>query len=1051
MAWTLSIFHSEWDVNDPLSPTSVAVNNAMLSGVVTVVAAGNAGPGEGTVGSPGSAALPISVGASDVSQTIPTFTATANEATYTDVKLLAKKFTTKLADYQDQSYPVVYVGLGTSSDFAGKDVEGKIALIERGEITFDEKIKNAKEAGAEATIIYNNEAGQIPFFIGESTAYIPSFRLSKKDGEKLKAGLSEDADFTFGELGNTKSEGDHLADFSSRGPVAQNYDIKPDVVAPGVAIFSTFPSYVNDPEGNNYDLAYSRLQGTSMASPHVAGTAALILQENPDYTPFDVKTALMNTAVDLQEDYSVYEVGAGRINAYDAVHDATSIKVLDQTEMLDGEQSVVIDEETGSLAFGSHYLSEGKGLEDSRKIDFENSSTDEKAYTVDVEFLPAKGDRQDAAENGVEIDVPDSVTLAAEQTKDVEPTITVPKNAAHGTYEGYIHVENQNDADESFQIPFAIRVTDKGIDYVDLDRPAVPNEWTFHSFLVPFIGFVFKLKSPMETIDVIIKDGDTDEPIGLVGTINASNDIPDKEYYVLRAFMGSVYKFTDDPEQPISEELVDLPEGDYKLEIIGNAADGETYTKEKVVAVDNTPAEMSFNDMKPGIHEIDESMYSDEDGYHALWVHTNVYDSTIDLLNSKGLDYDQSENKVAYYQNSPFPGILPVAENGDMKFGVLPEEIENGPLNLDLMPVDLATNADLTNQTRYTFVKKGTEYGSATYDKEEVRLGDELTLTLSLSNVKDLISGEFDVEFNHDIYQFNDVKVNKEFADYAKEQDVNVTLDEPTITESQFTDTVKLGAAFNETDFAGFNGDIDFLDVTFEVVSDEYYGENAQLNFEAIKDFNYKRAGATEAESIPVFTHDQYTFVSKHSTITGFIDPEAFLHEDGFILRKDYEGMGVKISAKAPNGKVYDGTIDEFGQFTIKGLPLSDEAYEITIDVPGHLDSVLTTKLGKESNGELVGESLRVYPDFSYAGDVNDDGMIDIMDVMRIVAHYGKENKKADLNRDGIVDETDIRYIEQNFMRVGPNANKNRQPKEKLGKKSLNDFLEALGLEPIDE
>ena len=59
--------------NNPLYATSVAVNNAMLSGVVTVVAAGNAGPNEKTLGSPGAAALGISVGASDVSMTIPTF------------------------------------------------------------------------------------------------------------------------------------------------------------------------------------------------------------------------------------------------------------------------------------------------------------------------------------------------------------------------------------------------------------------------------------------------------------------------------------------------------------------------------------------------------------------------------------------------------------------------------------------------------------------------------------------------------------------------------------------------------------------------------------------------------------------------------------------------------------------------------------------------------------------------------------------------------------------------------------------------------------------
>ena len=103
---------------------------------------------------------------------------------------------------------------------------------------------------------------------------------------------------------------DYIAIFSSRGPVGYGAEtIKPDVCAPGVWVVSTYPGG-----------EYREMSGTSMATPHVAGTAALLLQADPSLSSSQVKQKLENTAIDLGKSGKDNCYGAGRISAYAAVN-----------------------------------------------------------------------------------------------------------------------------------------------------------------------------------------------------------------------------------------------------------------------------------------------------------------------------------------------------------------------------------------------------------------------------------------------------------------------------------------------------------------------------------------------------------------------------------------------------------------------------------------------------------------------------------------------------------------------------------------------------------
>lgn len=1030
--------------NDSLDATAVAINNAALQGVVPVIAGGNAGPSSATLGSPGTSPLAITVGASDVPTDIPTVNVNLGGIKVPNT-LMGHGLGRDYLNVINKDYQVVDVGLGAEEDYTGKDVTGKVALISRGILSFDEKIRRAHEKGAAAVLIYNNVEGEIPYFLGENYGYVPTFKMLNSDGQQLVNKLKSNptATLKLSDFQSNMTTGDVLADFSSRGPVRNNFDIKPDVVAPGVSTLSTVPEYINSPEeGTDYKSAYASLSGTSMATPHVAGIAALILQSHPNYTVADVKAALMNTADPLKGVYNVNEVGAGRVDAYEAVHNTTLFEVESKTMTLD-EAGVPkqIDDITGSIAFGSVAKSDESQTKTST-IKVSNLSNVVEKYNTRVQFLTINGVSKDANANGVKLQLPSSIEVNGIESKEITAQLTIPATAEMGIYEGYIYIENESKTAE-YQIPFHVRLGEKGIKFVNFDKFAITNNYfNFHPWMMPFTSGTIQFNSEMKTVDVVVSDL-KGNPIGLYGTFDTEGLALDTTYSIFFAFSGEVRYFTGDPNNPLSTETDLLKEGKYIVSYIGTDADGKTYKVDNDMVIDNTAPIVTF-DKNTGIKEISNddltTETSDVDGQasNAYWVHGKIHDDTIDYLKSRGHDVDQSLNTIAVYQDSAWPTafLLPNA-NGDFKFGVLPSEYENHPTDIDIFSVDYATAAKSgMEDPEFVIANKGSEYGTFNPQTKKVSLDTEFVNTFKVNNPKNLTSAKLSVNIPH-TYKVMSVKASKELTDLANKNKWNISVAKPVYQTDLWSDVVTFSVNIVDSKTklpVSINSNVNLLDVNLKVIDDNYYAGMDQFFY---IDSSYL-SSTDKVTTLPTFA-EKFKFISTHSMLDGYYHGEA-VNLDNYDL--DYSKIGTTAYLIDKKGKQYKIDIASNGDMTVADIPAVVDDYTLVINIPGHYQFRKKINMSQTVDGKVQGIYYNFYMSTVPAGDVNGDNVIDIYDAKMIANNAGEKGDKlkVDLNKDGVVDMNDFNYVVKNFMTSNPYVKTLNTPMQQDGKTTLDEL-----------
>src|SRR5712691_6108896 len=400
---------------------TVASNRAAKAGVVVAIAAGNSGPGVNTVESPGQAADAITACASTNNHffgILLTVASTTFGAAVGDFGSFNPAVTAPLANWTDSSGATKACTAVTGTPFADS-----IVVIDRGTCTFSTKIRNAQSAGA-AGVVVNNVGGD-PTAMGQdgtpNQPTISGVMVGLADRTAIRADSGQNATVNGATVVEVLTNNQNfLAGFSSRGP-ANLLDIKPDVCAPGVNVLSSIP-----------DNRFAMFQGTSMATPHVAGSSALLRQLHPDWTPAMVKSALVDTATRAANlgTTNPQNIGGGVINLAAAT---TTSAVL----------------EPATLSF--------------RKIEPESGQS----KTIPVTLTNVSGANQTymasaavtvEASTGVAASVsPASVRLGAGESATLNVTVNADKAAASGQYWGRLTVTPAAGAAVAAPLWFAVR------------------------------------------------------------------------------------------------------------------------------------------------------------------------------------------------------------------------------------------------------------------------------------------------------------------------------------------------------------------------------------------------------------------------------------------------------------------------------------------------------------------------------------------------------------------------------------------------------------------
>lgn len=577
----------------PQYPTAAGADLLAERGVIVVASIGNSGAnGVYSAGAPGVGRKVIGVASFDNSH-ISALTFRTNPANTQMAYLQMADSAT--APTSGTTAEVVYVGRGCSApdvpttDPYLADPAGKVALIDRGACTFDSKYQRAVTAGAVGVVVANNATG---LFSGGGIVNrgVWAVAISQADGNTLKSQISAGPvtlTWTNERINAPNPTGGMISSFSSYGLTAE-LDLKPNIGAPGGLIRAPYPL---EKQGG-----YAILSGTSMSSPHVAGTAALLLQAKPGLNWEQVRTRLQNSAVPVPLAAApslietVHRQGAGMVQIDRAIKATTFVTP---------SQIAVNDLNPGPINSWT------------RTLTLTNTGSEAVTYNVSHVGAVATGGETNAPSlflaNQTASFSASSVTVPAGGTATVNVTVNIPSPQFGRQYGGYfVFTKQGGTAADTLRVPYAgfqgnyldIQVlvpTANGFPWLAklqdgfFYRQQDGATYTMANGDIPYVVAHFRHQS--RRLEITLLDAATGQPVTKKGNVTYRPLVIQENYLPRNSTAGAIFSFAWDgridqvlPNGKVANRAV--PDGQYQLQLrvlkalgdASNPAHWETWT-----------------------------------------------------------------------------------------------------------------------------------------------------------------------------------------------------------------------------------------------------------------------------------------------------------------------------------------------------------------------------------------------------------------------------------------------------------------------------------------